>query len=200
VNAGHTSERVYDALRTRIVEHDFRPGDRLDPASLAEGLASSVTPVRDALHRLVGENLVETALSEGFRIPHVNLPQIQDLLGWNRQILRLALQDWDAAKHAAYTAQPPATPAVGIGLAFKEIARRSRNQEHQRAIRSANARLHAVRLVEDDLFPDREAELDQIETALQEPGAAGLRALIDRYHRRRRRVAPELVRLLYRHA
>ena len=59
MNSGPTSERVYGALRERILANVFAPGARLDPAVLASELASSVTPVRDALHLLAGEQLVE---------------------------------------------------------------------------------------------------------------------------------------------
>ncbi|MGK4455738.1 GntR family transcriptional regulator, partial [Klebsiella pneumoniae] len=59
MNSGPTAERVHEALKRRIMGREFRPGDRLDPAVLAAPLSSSVTPVRDALHLLTGEGLVE---------------------------------------------------------------------------------------------------------------------------------------------
>ncbi|QCI78807.1 GntR family transcriptional regulator [Hankyongella ginsenosidimutans] len=46
---------------------------KLEPAGLAAELNSSVTPVRDALHRLAGERLVESWTSEGFHLPHVKV-------------------------------------------------------------------------------------------------------------------------------
>ena len=52
MNAGPTAERVYDTLKRAMMERRFRPGDRLDPAMLAEDLNSSTTPVREALDRL----------------------------------------------------------------------------------------------------------------------------------------------------
>ena len=32
MNSGATAERVYDVLKRRIMDHAFKPGDRLDPA------------------------------------------------------------------------------------------------------------------------------------------------------------------------
>src|SRR3546814_6150334 len=88
MNAGLTSERVYEGLRQRILDREFRPGDRLDPSALAEVLNSSVTPVRDALHNLTGAGLVETRTSEGFNLPQIDEPGLQDLYAWNAEIGR----------------------------------------------------------------------------------------------------------------
>src|SRR3546814_20965129 len=97
MNAGLTSERVYEGLRQRILDREFRPGDRLDPSALAEVLNSSVTPVRDALHNLTGAGLVETRTSEGFHLPHIDEPGLQDLYAWHAEILSLALRSRRAA-------------------------------------------------------------------------------------------------------
>lgn len=61
-----TFERVYAAIRQRLREGFYRPGDRLEPAALSDGLNASVTPVRDALHRLTGERLDEARPMKAF--------------------------------------------------------------------------------------------------------------------------------------
>ena len=75
MNSGATAERVHEVLKTRIMGREFRPGDRLDPAVLAAPLGASVTPVRDALHLLTGEGLVETRTSGGFHVPALDEPR-----------------------------------------------------------------------------------------------------------------------------
>ena len=64
-----TFERVYLAIRQWLRDGLYPPGHRLEPAMLSDQLNASVTPVRDALHRLTGERLVEAPRHEGFRIP-----------------------------------------------------------------------------------------------------------------------------------
>lgn len=54
-----TFGRVYAAIKQQLLEGAFRPGERIEPAILSDELGASVTPVRDALHRLAGERLVE---------------------------------------------------------------------------------------------------------------------------------------------
>ena len=202
MNAGATSGRVYDTLKQRILNREFRPGDRLDPAALSETLNSSVTPVRDALHALKGEALVETRLSEGFYLPHVDAPGLQDLYAWSAEILGLALRDWDPAS-AATSAEPtlsstPAASAQLVAELFARIAQRSRNIEHRRAIGSTNDRLHAARLAESKVISGISQEVTSIQNALVGGPKADLRSMLSAYHRRRHHAAAEIIRTLYR--
>src|SRR3546814_11150036 len=104
MNAGLTSERVYEGLRQRILDREFRPGDRLDPSALAEVLNSSVTPVRDALHNLTGAGLVETRTREDFHLPHTDENDLQEAYACNADILPVALRSRRAA-HAPRSAK-----------------------------------------------------------------------------------------------
>lgn len=51
---------VYDTLRTEILSLDLAPGQLLDETTLAERFDMSRSPVREALIRLAGEELVVT--------------------------------------------------------------------------------------------------------------------------------------------
>ena len=53
------ADTVYARLREGILRGDPPPGSVLDQRQLAESLASSRTPVREALRRLLQEGLVE---------------------------------------------------------------------------------------------------------------------------------------------
>jgi DNA-binding GntR family transcriptional regulator len=54
-------DRAYAALRDAIVEGTLAPGERLRDQELCAWLGLSRTPVREALARLEGDGLVETA-------------------------------------------------------------------------------------------------------------------------------------------
>src|SRR3954470_11486966 len=86
-----TFERVYAAIRQRLREGVYRPGRRLEPAALSDELNASVTPVRDALHRLTGERLVEAPKHEGFRVPMLTEATLRHLYAWHLDLLLLAI-------------------------------------------------------------------------------------------------------------
>ena len=90
---GATFERVHASLRARLHAGRFVLGEQLEPQHLADELNASITPVRDALHRLVGERLVEVAPAGGFRIPILTEVGLRHLYDWNRRLLLLALAD-----------------------------------------------------------------------------------------------------------
>src|SRR5689334_5300531 len=86
-----TFDRVYAAIRQRLREGAYRPGERLEPTLLSDELNASVTPVRDALHRLTGEHLVEAPRHEGFRAPMITETMLRHLYAWHRDLLLLAV-------------------------------------------------------------------------------------------------------------
>lgn len=204
MNAGVTAERVYDALKRRILDLQLRPGVRLDPAQLSDMLGSSVTPVREGLNRLRGEGLVETRTNEGFFLPQVDAPALQDLYGWNAEILFAALRRTGPSE--ASPDRPTMVPTSSEPLAdataalFDAIARRSSNAEHQRALASANDRLHAARIAEEAVLEQGREEIEEIGARAGSGQLAELRRLIAAYHRRRHARAAEIVRRLYRPA
>lgn len=196
MNSGAIFERVYDALKARILANDFRPGERLDPSRLGGELHTSPTPIRDALHLLRGEGLVETRLSDGFHTVVIDAPALQDLYGWNAELLLLAIRAWSPGADPIISA--PAGYADATAMFFAEVGRRSRNAEHLRTIMSVNDRLHAVRLCEPAVLSDTDGEVAEMIAAFEQADRAALRRLITAFHRRRFRQAHELVRALYR--
>lgn len=199
MNSGTTAERVYDAVKRRVLTGTYRPGERIEVAALADALDSSNTPVRDALHLMVGERLVETRAGDGFHLPHLDVALLTDLYEWNAQILLLSLRG-----SARRQAERPTTidsqsddPGDVVGEQFATIVRRGGNIEHLREIQSTNDRLHAVRIAGSKIIADWREEIDAIAAKMDENDVAALRRLISSYHRRRQRLAIEILRELY---
>jgi DNA-binding GntR family transcriptional regulator len=72
-------ERTYEQLKTDIFSGRFLPGERLAEEHLAEELGVSRTPVREALHKLEQDGLIEPLESRGFCIPHDSPEEVEDL-------------------------------------------------------------------------------------------------------------------------
>lgn len=199
MNAGATTSRVYDAIKYGILSRAHRPGDRLDPALLATDLASSVTPVRDALYLLVGEGMVTTRTGDGFHLPQLTEPELRDRYAWHADIVLLALRDRAPAQHVSAR---PAGASDGlfarVTALFAGIGTASRNGEHRLAIAALGDRLSPIRRVEPVVLDGLDEEWRALEEAWRDDDMAALRRLILRYHRRRVRAAADIVRALYR--
>jgi len=64
-NAKPLGELVADAIRTSILRGYFRPGDKLDQQEIADELAVSHIPVREALRTLGAEGMVTIIANKG---------------------------------------------------------------------------------------------------------------------------------------
>jgi DNA-binding GntR family transcriptional regulator len=199
MSPGPTFDRVYLALKEQLMSGSFAPGEHLEPAAIGEDLNSSITPVRDALHRLVGERIVEAPRNDGFRVPVPTEAELRDLYAWNRDLLELALRRHAPAGAGAmlYARQGEVQldhPVFQIVAdLFARIARRSGNPEHEIAIENLNDRLSAIRIVETRLFADLDEELNGLCAHFADGDATGLKRAIAVYHRRRQRAAPDLL-------
>ncbi|HSY08213.1 MAG TPA: GntR family transcriptional regulator [Steroidobacteraceae bacterium] len=73
-------ERVYAALRDRLMRGGFEPGQKLKIAELASAFGTSAMPVREALNRLAAERAVEYLPNRSVRVPALSKDCLQDLM------------------------------------------------------------------------------------------------------------------------
>lgn len=197
MNSGVTAERVYDTLKQHLLSGAIAPGERLEPARFAEDLASSVTPVREALHRLTGERLVETRASDGFHLPLITEAHLRDLYAWNAALLHLTVQHWPQGPAGARADALAVDAPSATAMLFTLIGLRSANIEHGAQVAAANDRLAASRAVEGQALDGIEAEVRAMAMAFDHAGPVELLKQIRAYHRRRVAAAPGIVRALY---
>jgi len=199
MNPGATADRVYEAIKHRVLSGAMLPGARLDPTRFAEDFHSSKTPVRDALHRLSGERLVDTRPGAGFQMPFVTEPGLRDLYLWHAALLRMLVGAWSNTAEAERT-DLPVDLARTPGSLFGIVARRADNDEFVRQLDATADRLATARVAEARVLTGLEAEARGLaETIDHGPRAAILQA-IAAYHRRRLRAVTDLVRAMYRPA
>jgi DNA-binding GntR family transcriptional regulator len=87
---------VYSTLRDSIVASEIMPGTRMNIDAIARDLGVSQTPVREALQRLEGDNLVVYRAGRGYSTtPLLELPELRALFEF-----RLLIEPW-AARSAA---------------------------------------------------------------------------------------------------
>jgi DNA-binding GntR family transcriptional regulator len=83
---------AYDQIRQSIVEGRYPPGSRLVEQRLAEQLALSRTPVREALRRLEAEGLVVSERNRGSVVRPVTARDVEDLYDLRVRLESLAAE------------------------------------------------------------------------------------------------------------
>ena len=193
-----TFERVYSAIKDQLRKGAFRPGERLEPAAFCDQLNASVTPIRDALHRLTGERLVETPRHEGFRVPLLTEAMLRHLYAWHLDLLLLAtakrrLREAGVQSPGEVGGDVEASQLDRQNAIFLELAESTGNPEHLIVLRALTARMEPYQRLEAELLDAIDAETQRIAGAIMDGDQRALRKSLIAYHRRRARIVPELL-------
>lgn len=102
------AEQVYEALKADLVAGAWTPGSALLTRDLLERYGCGVSPLREALARLVGEGLLEASGHRGVRAPMPSVADVEDVyrirIALEREALGLAMEHGDDAWEAAILA------------------------------------------------------------------------------------------------
>jgi DNA-binding GntR family transcriptional regulator len=80
INKKSLTEQIYNLLKQKILNKDFKLGEKLNTRQIAEENEISLMPVRDALRQLSNEELVENKPRVGFFVKSFSEPEINDIL------------------------------------------------------------------------------------------------------------------------
>lgn len=194
MSPGLTFERVYRELKFRLAEGLLKPGEPIEPATLRDELAASITPIRDALHRLTGERLVDAPNHNGFRVPRPSEAELRDLYLWRGQLLTFATGK--IALPVPTIAEPlPPEPQINHATAalFAQIASASGSPEQLRAVTQLNDRIAPYWRAEAQALSGFAEEHDRVAALLQAGERIQLKRVLQRYHERRATAVPEIL-------
>lgn len=157
---------IYARLKGLLLDNKLRPGQRLIADELAERFHVSRTPVREALQRLAGENLVMSTPNRGQFSKSFDLAEQIQLYELALTILKHAVQkniaefslsgiskpmeiEFDELGRIVANSEPfTRSHAMFIEQLFERIALLAGNKEMLRIIRNFNDRTHALRIVD----------------------------------------------------
>src|SRR5210317_1396480 len=94
-------EWTYNHLKSDVLSGHFNPGERLTEEHLASGLGVSRTPVREALHKLASEGLIQPLESRGFCVAPDSREDIEDVFD-----IRAALEGYAIRIVCEYISDP----------------------------------------------------------------------------------------------
>jgi DNA-binding GntR family transcriptional regulator len=95
INKGNLSEQVYSTIRSSLMDGRYEPGERLTIASLADQLGVSITPVREAIFRLVTERALEMRAATSIQVRSLTPSELREI-----QVIRHHLEGEAAAQAA----------------------------------------------------------------------------------------------------
>jgi DNA-binding GntR family transcriptional regulator len=104
------AELTSEKLRADIIAGQFRPGERLHMDSLSERYAVSMSPLREALAGLAGEQFVTFEGRRGYRVAVLSVEDLDDLTETRKviegEVLRRAIRQgdevWESGVIAAF--------------------------------------------------------------------------------------------------
>lgn len=88
---------LYDQLRSDLLGGVLEPGSKLGVEALAERYASSATPLREALSRLVADGLVERREQRGFAVAAISADDLAEITKTRCWLEEIALRESIAA-------------------------------------------------------------------------------------------------------
>ncbi|MBT8362166.1 MAG: GntR family transcriptional regulator [Desulfobacterales bacterium] len=80
INRLNLSEQIANSLRDMIVQNQLPPGDRIREREICQKLEVSRTPLREALHKLASEGLVDLVPNCGAVVTAPDAEEIADML------------------------------------------------------------------------------------------------------------------------
>lgn len=120
------AERTYQQLRLKLLHGELEAGAQLVNRTLAEEMGVSLAPVREAIHRLATEGLVEHIPGAGAFVRRLSPRDLEELY-----ILREAVESCAAAEATRYIGEEQLQQLEALCRAFLAITEEIRGQEGQ---------------------------------------------------------------------
>jgi DNA-binding GntR family transcriptional regulator len=143
--APHPPLDVYEEIRRAVVEGRYPPGMRLVEQRLAEELAVSRTPVREAIRRLAAEGLVVVERNRGAQVRELTATEIADLYDLRARLEAYAAELAATRADADHLVRLDAA-AAEFDAAVAAVRRDGSELAHVRRLDAANADFHRALL------------------------------------------------------
>ncbi|HSI01513.1 MAG TPA: GntR family transcriptional regulator [Reyranella sp.] len=131
--------RVYDSLRDALTAGRFAPGQKLTLRFVAGTLGVSMTPVREAVRRLVAEGAFEMRPNRSVRVPLMTRDRVLEL-----RDIRMAVEGLAAEKAAVIASREQ---VAGLRRTANELVAARRHGDHEldrQKIREFHFGLYAI--------------------------------------------------------
>lgn len=111
------STQLYNNLRTSLMDGQYAPGQRLTISGIAEEYGTSITPVREAIFRLVSERALEMRAATSVQVPDFSPQSLREV-----QRIRSELEGFAAYRAAELITKPELKALKAIHADFIKAA------------------------------------------------------------------------------
>jgi len=135
-------DRAYAALKAALLAGRFAPGDRIVLRQVADTLGISLTPVRDAVNRLIAERILErggVGQGGGAIVPLLDSDQFRQLM-----TIRGNLEPAAAAEAALRSTPETLAPVEASLIEMKRAVNENRTDEYLEAHNQFHFRIYAM--------------------------------------------------------
>ncbi|MBL4800765.1 MAG: GntR family transcriptional regulator [Emcibacter sp.] len=206
------TNRVYDSIKTLIIEHALPVGKRILVEPLADELNVSNTPVREALIQLASEWLIKDEPNAGFFTKEISELEVRNLYILNQNLLELSLSlvrndgqvpgmlkppNFFDESQQGVTNSPESKVQI-LNALFVHIARQSGNSDVLKGIMNINDRTYFIRLHECEMLQGWQEDLLRLCQIYYQKNIEELRHALKVYHDKVIAFLPDLLLLLRR--
>ena len=131
--------QVYDSLRDALTAGRFTPGQKLSFRFIAGTLGVSLTPVREAIRRLVAEGGFEMRPNRSVRVPLMTRDKILEL-----RDIRMAIEGLAAEKAAAHFTRDHGSTLRRVAAELLAVRSRGDTVADRQKIREFHFTLYAI--------------------------------------------------------
>ncbi len=189
------------ALRQRLSEGVFAPGERIAASELAQTLRLSATPVREALSQLAGEGLLEDRRGQGWFVRALTGIDIADLYRMSLTVQtaahdphRTPLRPTEAGRRGL---RAVSDPIDAVQILFAAWVSQAGGHTLLALHLNLQARLEPVRRAEPLVLTDLQDEASRLQALAGATSRADRLAEIRRFYTRRIAVADRLSSVIY---
>jgi DNA-binding GntR family transcriptional regulator len=131
--------QVYESLREALTAGRFRPGQKLTFRFVADAVGVSLTPVREALRRLVAEGAFEMQPNRSVRVPPMTRAKVLEL-----RDIRIAMEGLAAEKAASNATRQHVAQLRRIALEIAAARSRGDSVADRQKIREFHFLLYSI--------------------------------------------------------
>ena len=117
VTRENLSTQLYNNLRTSLMDGQYAPGQRLTISGIAEEFGTSITPVREAIFRLVSERALEVRAATSVQVPDLSPQSLREV-----QRIRVELEGLAAYRAAELATKSDIAALKAINAKFIKAA------------------------------------------------------------------------------